>query len=278
MSAMVLDGLRWQIRERGHGQPFLLLHGFTGRGAGWGGHATAFARHFQVIVVDLPGHGRTRPSDPGRGVHPARVSVERTADDLATVLARSGAAPAHVLGYSLGARIALRLAIAHPDIVRRLVLESPSAGIAGTEERAARRVADAALAERLERDGMEAFVDAWERQPIFAGQAALPVAQAARLRAERLSNQPDGLALSLRGAGQGTMEPLHDGLASVRMPTLVIAGALDPIGRARAETVAAGVPGARIEIVPDAGHMPHLESPASFRSLTLDFLQEEATA
>jgi len=288
MSAIVLDGLRWEIRERGHGQPLLLLHGFTGRGSGWGAHATAFARHFRVIVVDLPGHGRTRPSDPKRGIHPARVSVERTADDLAMLLARSGATPAHVLGYSLGARVALRLAIAHPVGVRRLVLESPSAGIAGTRERAARRIADAALADRLERDGMETFVDAWERQPIFAGHAAIPAPcatrlratrlRATRLRAERLSNTPAGLALSLRGAGQGSMEPLHDRLASVRMPTLVIAGALDPIGLARAEVVAAGVPGARLEIVPGAGHMPHLESPSRFRSLTLDFLQEEPTA
>ena len=283
MSAIVLDGLRWEVRERGHGQPLLLLHGFTGRGSGWGAHATAFARHFRVIVVDLPGHGRTRPSDPVRGVRPARVSVERTADDLATILAWADAAPAHVLGYSLGARIALRLAIVHPASVRRLVLESPSAGIAATEERVARRVADAALADQLERDGMETFVDAWERQPIFGGYAAMPAPRAtrhptARLRAERLSHTPAGLALSLRGAGQGSMEPLHDRLASVRIPTLVIAGALDPIGLARAEMVAAGVPGARLEVVPDAGHMPHLESPARFRSLTLDFLQEEPTA
>ena len=278
MSAIVLDGLRWEVRERGHGQPLLLLHGFTGRGSGWGAHATAFARHFRVIVVDLPGHGRTRPSDPVRGVRPARVSVERTADDLATILAWADATPAHVLGYSLGARIALRLAIVHPEGVRRLVLESPSAGIAAPAERAARRVADAALADRLERDGMETFVDAWERQPIFAGHAAIPVLRAARLRAERLSNTPAGLALSLRGAGQGSMKPLHDRLASVRIPTLVIAGALDPIGLARAEMVAAYVPGARLEIAPGAGHMPHLESPARFRSLTLDFLQEEPTA
>ena len=288
MSAVVLDGLRWEVRERGHGQPLLLLHGFTGRGSGWGVHATAFARQFRVIVVDLPGHGRTRPSDPVRGVRPARVSVERTADDLATILARADATPAHVLGYSLGARIALRLAIVHPEGVRRLVLESPSAGIAAPEERAARRVADAALADRLERDGMETFDDAWERQPIFAGHAAMPAPRAtrhpaarlraARLRAERLSNTPAGLALSLRGAGQGSMKPLHDRLASVRIPTLVIAGALDPIGLARAEIVAAYVPGARLEIAPGAGHMPHLESPARFRSLTLDFLQEEPTA
>ncbi len=277
MSAIQLGGVRWEVRDRGHGPPILLLHGFAGRGSDWGAHATALARRFRVIVVDLPGHGRTRPSDPA-DADPTWASVERTADDLATILARSGAAPAHVLGYSLGARIALRLAVAHPDSVRRLVLESPSAGLADAAERATRRAADTALAERVERDGIEAFVDAWERLPIFASHASLPAARAARLRSERLRNRPAGLALSLRGAGQGTMEPLHDRLAAVQVPTLVVAGALDPAGLARAERVAAGLAGARLRVISGAGHTPHLETPATFRSLALDFLQEDSAA
>ncbi len=277
MSTTIIDGLRWQVRERGRGQPLLFLHGFMGRGAGWGAHGRVFARHFRVIVVDLPGHGRTQPADPAR-VEPAQVSVQRTADQLATILHLFGAAPAHVLGYSMGARIALRLAVAHPDVVRRLVLESPSAGIEDADARDARRVADAALADRLERDGIGSFVDAWERQPIFASQAALSTALAGRLRSERLANSPSGLALSLRGAGQGSMEPLHGRLVAVRAPVLVIAGALDPAGLARAKSVAEGLPDARLRIVPDAGHAPHLESPATFRALTLQFLQEDAAA
>lgn len=272
MSAIV-NGLRWEVRARGSGVPLLLLHGFTGRGSGWGRHAAAFAKTFRVIVVDLPGHGRTEtPTDP------ARASVERTADDLAVILRRDGHAPAHVLGYSLGARIALRLAVAHPTTLRRLVLESPSAGPAAESERLARRAADEARAVRLERDGIEVFVDEWEREPVFASHAALPPARAAGTRAERLRNRPDGLAASLRGAGQGAMEPLHDRLATVQAPTLVIAGALDPAGRARAEGIAAGIPGARLEVVTSAGHTPHLETPATFRSLALSFLKEDPAA
>ena len=265
-----VDGLRGEVRARGTGAPLLLLHGFTGRGSSWGRHATAFARSFRTVVVDLPGHGRTgTPSDP------ARASVERTADDLAAILTRAGLAPSHVLGYSLGARIALRLAIAHPMVVRRLVLESPSAGLATSSERGARRAADDARAERIERDGIDAFVDEWQREPVFASHALLPPARAARLRAERLRNRPAGLAASLRGAGQGTMERLHDRLAEVRAPTLVIAGGLDRTGCARAESVAAGIRGARLAVVTDAGHTPHLETPSSFRSLALDFLKED---
>ena len=273
MSETIVDDLRWEARSRGAGVPLLLLHGFLGRGSGWGAHATALARHFRVIVVDLPGHGRSGiPGDP------ARASVERTADDLAAILRREGCSPAHVLGYSLGARVALRLAVAHPDAVRRLVLESPSAGLATQMERRARRDADEDRAARLERDGINIFVDEWEREPVFASQVSLAAAPARRLRAERLRNRPAGLSASLRGAGQGSMEPLHERLAEVQAPTLVIAGALDPTGRTRAVQVAKGIPGARLEVVTGAGHAPHLETPRTFRSLALAFLKEDSAA
>ncbi len=272
MSGMVVDGLRWDVRARGKGRPLLLLHGFTGRGTSWGAHATAFAKQGRVITVDLPGHGRSGTADPGR------MTVERTADDLAAILRRLAAAPADVLGYSLGARIALRLAVAHPAAVARLVLESPSAGLETDRERRARRAADEALAARIERDGIEAFVDEWERSPVFATQAGLAPAAAAHQRSIRLRNDPHGLAASLRGAGHGAMEPLHDHLAGITAPTLVIAGAQDAIGRPRAERVARGIPGARLELIDSAGHTPHLERSSVFRRLVTAFLQEVPAA
>lgn len=272
MTSRTVDGLRWEVLARGAGAPLLLLHGFTGRGTAWGAHETAFARTFRVIAVDLPGHGGSGTAEP------ARMTVERTADDLAAILAGLGASPAHVLGYSLGARIALRLAVAHPAAVHRLVLESPSAGLATPQEREARRRTDEELAARIERHGTDAFVAEWERQPVFASQASLPPARAARLRAIRLANRPDGLAASLRGAGQGAMEPLIDRLAGVEAPTLVIAGALDDRGRPRAVEVAQGIPGARLAIIDGAGHTPHEEQPARFRRIVLGFLQEVPAA
>jgi len=272
VSGIVIDGLRWEVRARGAGRPLLLLHGFTGRGTAWGAHATAFARTFRVITVDLPGHGRTGTAAPGR------MTVERTADDLAAILRQTGAAPADVLGYSLGARIALRLAVAHPAVVGRLILESPSAGLATARERLTRRAADDELAARIARDGVDAFVTGWEGRPVFASHASLPPVRAARLRAMRLANDPSGLAASLRGAGQGSMEPLFDRLARVTTQTLVMAGALDTLGRARAEQVARGIRGARLEIIDTAGHTPHEEQPRVFRRLALDFLQEVLAA
>ena len=158
----------WAVRVHGSGRPLVLLHGFTGTGAAWDEHLEGLGAARRLIVADLPGHGGTPAASPDD------ASVERAADALAALLATHGAAPADVVGYSLGARVALRLAVVHPSAVARLVLESPSAGIEATDARAERRRADEALADRLERDGIEAFVDEWEHHPIFHTHAALP--------------------------------------------------------------------------------------------------------
>jgi 2-succinyl-6-hydroxy-2,4-cyclohexadiene-1-carboxylate synthase len=267
MTRRASNGVRYEVRPAGGGPPLLLVHGFTGRGSSWAAHLPALRRTRRTIVVDLLGHGRSDAP-----LEPARHAVECQADDLATLLRELDAAPAAVVGYSMGARIALRLAIESPELVERLVLESPSAGIADPATRERRRRADAELAVRIERDGMAAFADAWATEPIFASQAALPERVRARIRRERLANRPAGLAASLRGAGQGSMIPLHDRLGEIRCPTLVVAGQLDPRGRERAEAIAAGIPGAGLFIEPGAGHRIHLERPAAFRRAVLDFL------
>jgi len=267
-----IDWLALAARENGDPRDpaLLLLHGFTGSGSVWAALAAGLRRRrLRTIAPDLPGHGRA-------GVPPdlASASVERTADDLARLVRRLDAAPAHVLGYSLGARVALALAVANPEVIDRLVLESPSAGVADPAERAARREADERLADEIERDGLEAFIDRWERNPVFASHAKLDPRRASHQREIRLRNSPAGLAASLRAAGQGAMTPLHDRLVEITRPTLVIAGALDP-ARHRAEQVAAGIPGARLAIIVRAGHTPHLERPDAFRRLVIEFLQED---
>ncbi len=273
MNVTTASAIDWAVIERGTGTPLLLLHGFTGSGTSWAEHLAAFAGRHRVITPDLPGHGGT-PATGALG----DMTIEATADALARLLIARGAARADVLGYSLGARIALRLAVEHPAAVHRLILESPSAGIADAMDRAARRAADAELAGRIERDGLADFVTSWERIPVFASHAALAPELVARQRAIRLASDPAGLAASLRAAGQGSMEPLHDRLDEVATPTLVITGALDLVGRPRAEEVASRITGARLEILDAVGHTPHLELPDAFRRLVLDFTQEDPAA
>jgi 2-succinyl-6-hydroxy-2,4-cyclohexadiene-1-carboxylate synthase len=174
----------------------------------------------------------------------------------------------------MGARVALRFAISHPARVRSLVLEAPSAGIEDAADRTARRASDEVLARALDRDGIESFMDAWERTPVLAGEARLAPPVRTGLREIRLSHDPAGLAASLRAAGQGAMEPLHGRLAEVTAPTLVVVGGDDPV-RDRAAAVAAGVPGARLAVIDGVAHAPHLEAPAAFCRLVLDFLRED---
>ncbi len=251
------DGVRYAVRRSGAGPAVLLLHGFTGSAADWEPFRPALERLTAPIAVDLLGHGASdAPRDP------ARHAVERQAADLAALLRSEATSPAHVVGYSFGARVALRLAADHPDVVRSLVLESPSAGMPDPDARAARRAADEELSRMLDWEGIAAFVAHWEGLPLFVTERDAPLEERARLHARRLANDPHGLAASLRGAGQGAMGPLHDALPTIALPTTVIAGALDGTGLPRAESVARTIPGARLVVIPSVGHAPHREAPA----------------
>jgi 2-succinyl-6-hydroxy-2,4-cyclohexadiene-1-carboxylate synthase len=250
------------VRTDGEGPPLLLLHGFTGSARSWSAQSAAWAASYRVIAPDLLGHGGSEAP-----VDPSRYALPRQADDVADLLALVDALPCAVVGYSMGARLALVLALTHPDVVDRLVLESPSAGITDPFARAERLAADARLADDLERDGIGPFVDHWQSLPLFASHARLPVEARAALRAERLSHDPRGLAGSLRGAGQGAMEPLAGRLGQIGVATLVVAGALDHAAVDRARDVARAIPDARLVVVSDAGHTPHLEAPDAFRRL-----------
>src|SRR5262249_6294278 len=241
----------------GSGPPLVLVHGFTGSIDTWVPARTLLGSRHRVVAVDLPGHGRS-PAPPRAWRLP---DVARA---IVTTLDRFDIARAAWLGSSLGGRVALHAAVTQPSRVERLVLESSSPGIADPGERAARAAADEALAARLERDGLAAFVDAWMAQPLFATQRALDPAARARERALRLQHSPAGLAAALRSFGAGAQEPLWDCLPALRMPVLLVTGADDHRYRALAVAMAARVPCARVAVVPEAGHAVHLENPVPF--------------
>lgn len=261
------DGMRLAVQRAGSGPPVILLHGFTGSAATWDGLTAALCGRYTTLAVDLPGHGRSSAPD-----EPGRYALERLADDLAALLDAVEFPRAAVLGYSLGARAALRFALRYPDRVTALVLESGSPGLSDAAARSARAAADGALADAIERDGVEAFVDRWERLPLWASQEALPAATRAELRAQRLTNDPRGLANSLRGAGAGVTAPVVDELGRQSAPALLVAGALDARYVELARRMAAALPRARLAVVPDAGHAVHLERPAAFATAVSAFL------
>ncbi len=204
--------------------PVLLLHGFTGHGGSWAEAGQTFAAAgFHVLAPDLPGHGSSpHPSEP------TRYEMDRAAADLNSLLDESSSEAVHLAGYSMGGRLALFFALSHPERVRTLCLVSASAGIAPATKLAERRDSDDALADRIERDGIAAFVDYWESLPMWESQRwNLSQKQRRQLRTQRLRNRPDGLAKSLRGMGTGAQPVLLDELPSLVVPTLLIVGAED---------------------------------------------------
>jgi 2-succinyl-6-hydroxy-2,4-cyclohexadiene-1-carboxylate synthase len=268
-NAMLLNvnNMTFNVEQIGAGRPLLLLHGFTGSAATWAPLFAALPPHFSMIAPDLIGHGH---SDSPPDVE--RYRMERCVADLLALLDQLDIARADVLGYSMGGRVALQLAAAAPERVGALVLESSSPGIADVAERQARVVADEALADLIARDGLAAFVEYWERLPLFASQVVLPEETRARLHTQRLRNNPLGLANSLRGMGTGRQESLWDRLDTLDVRTLLIAGELDVKYRALAHQMAARLSNARAVIVPSAGHAVHLEQPQSFAKNVLEFL------
>ena len=162
----------------------------------------------------------------------------------------------------MGARVALHVALAHPNRVGALALIGARAGIDDPDERAARIAADEALADRIESDGIEWFADFWADQPLFATQRSrLLPEQQAELRAQRLACDPRGLAHSLRGMGAGAVEPVGCRLGELAMPCALIAGADDATFVAVAHHMASAIPQATVSLIPDAGHAAHLEAP-----------------
>jgi 2-succinyl-6-hydroxy-2,4-cyclohexadiene-1-carboxylate synthase len=244
------------VERLGHGSRVVLVHGFTQTGRSWGPISADLARDHEVLLVDAPGH--------------AGSSAIRA--DLRTGAALLGDAggPAAYVGYSMGGRLALHLALDRPDLVRALVLLGATAGIEDDDERAARRRADEERAVELEHDGLDVFLDRWLAQPLFAG---LP-RDAADVD-DRRRNTADGLASSLRLAGTGSQAPRWAELHSLDMPVLVLAGARDErfaaLGRRMADAIGTN---AVFAAVPAAGHAAHRERPDAFLELLRPFLAE----
>ncbi|MCY4195249.1 MAG: 2-succinyl-6-hydroxy-2,4-cyclohexadiene-1-carboxylate synthase [bacterium] len=234
-------------------ETIVLLHGFTGSAAAM----APLARRLpgEVLCLDLPGHGAGPVSD-----DPTDYTMAAAA--AAVVSAASHLGRFALVGYSMGARVALHVALAHSGRVAALALIGARAGIDDPVERAERVAADEALADRIESEGIEWFADHWADQPLFATQRRrLSADQQAELRVQRLACDPRGLARSLRGMGAGAVEPIGAGLGQLAMPCALIAGADDNRFAAIARQMAAEIPQAEVCLIPSAGHAAHLEAP-----------------
>ncbi|MEZ4414323.1 MAG: alpha/beta fold hydrolase [Gemmatimonadota bacterium] len=232
----------------------VLLHGFTQSASSWRPVLPHLAG-FDVQALDLPGHG---------------ASGERAAGlvDGAAQLAAAGGKGTWV-GYSMGGRFALHVALARPDLVERLVLIGAHPGIESDSERSARRRADEALAARIVSVGLPTFLEEWLAQPLFAR-----LADEARGLESRLGNRPEALAAALVRAGAGAQEPAWPRLHSLEMPLLYVVGQHDAKYRAVGARLVAAVKKGTLAVVPGAGHSVPFERPQAFAAALRDWLGE----
>jgi 2-succinyl-6-hydroxy-2,4-cyclohexadiene-1-carboxylate synthase len=228
-----------------------LIHGFTQTGRSWAPIVERLRVDGDVVCPDLPGHGTNRRA----------ATVADTADQLAAAVG-----PATWVGYSMGGRVCLSLALDHPEVVERLVLVSTTAGIRDPTERAARCREDEARADHIEAVGVPAFVEEWLAGPLWR-----TLARADAGIEHRLTNTAGGLADSLRLAGTGAMPDCWNRLPEIGVETAVVTGDEDAKFTAIGDELAAGIgaPATRVR-VPGAGHAVPWEQPDMFARLLTD--------
>lgn len=224
----------------------ILVHGFTQSADSW-----------QPVIDALP-----------RDADTVSIEVPEGLDFLSTasgIGARGG--PGTYVGYSMGGRLCLALALERPDLVEALVLVSASPGIADERERTARRIADERLALDVERDGVDAFLDRWLDQPLFA---SLP-REVARVDERRRTNTIDRITHQLRALGQGVQPSLWDALGRLTMPVTLVTGAYDRKYTDLAARMAAAIgEDTRTIVIPGAGHALQLEQPEALAAVLRD--------
>lgn len=238
-----------RVRRPGRGRRLVFLHGFTQTARSWSPIVERIDREFDVTCFDAPGHGDSVSVD---------TDFARTVELLAGSIE-----PCRLIGYSMGGRLALALAVERPDIVERLVLVGATPGLDDPSAREQRRHDDDVLAARIAAIGVEAFLHEWLTQELFA---TLP--ESAWNLADRRRNSPRGLGASLRGCGTGSQSSYWSRLGELRMPVRLVIGELDTKFSAIAHDIAARI-GANAEVIsiPGAGHAAHLEDPDRFAAL-----------
>lgn len=252
--------------DRG-GTPVLLLHGFLGCADDWSQVIATLGDTHRCVAFDLPGHGATPEPVPA-----GSDSFERTVDGLADRMSDLGFDTFHVLGYSMGGRLALGLVCRHPGRIGKAVVVGGSAGLEDQSARAERLARDRERAGKLETGDLAAFLRDWYAQPLFRDLARHE--SFASVLERRLRGERPGLAAALRGLSPGVQPPLHRCLAQTTVPLLLVAGGADQKYVASNRALAETSPLVRALEISGAGHSVHLERPDELARIVARFFVE----
>lgn len=252
--------------------PLLLLHGFLGAMEDWMPLAQSLSASFHVLAINLPGHGP--------GWHRWTVEAQGMAACAASIVAGLDAAGIQriaLVGYSMGGRLALYLALHYSDRFTRLVLESASPGLDTPEKRKTRAAQDAALASRLadmapRSPEFRSFLEGWYEQPLFESLKQHPEIRAILIARRHAYGSPAMLARSIRALGTGVQPDLWPALSELAIPTLLVTGERDRKFSIIAEDMARACPAMAQEVFSGCGHNVHLENPVGWLTVVRAFL------
>lgn len=262
-----INDIGYHVEMCGEGFPLLLLHGFTGDSSTWTPFCSAWGKHFNLIIPDIIGHGKTEsPIDVNH------YNIESAAKDLLKLLDGLEIEQTDLLGYSMGGRLALTFALLYPERVRKLILESVSPGLKTEEERMHRRMKDRELANFINDQGIKSFVDYWEGIPLFSTMKDLPKSIQESIRSQRLSNNAMGLANSLLGMGTGSQPSWWGKLSLLNCEVLLLTGEKDEKFCKIAEKMLEDMKKAAGVVINDSGHAIHVEQREKFGTIVSDFL------
>jgi 2-succinyl-6-hydroxy-2,4-cyclohexadiene-1-carboxylate synthase len=248
--------IHYELRGDSSQPKLLFLHGFMGCGGDFDGIIDALLPEFCCLTVDLPGHGQTQVLDA------VGYDMDILAPVLLKLLHRLNFDPCHLVGYSMGGRLALYLSYLFPQQFLSVLLVSASPGLNTITERVLRQHQDAVLAAALESEDWPTVLMRWYEQPLFASFRASQSFNAIFQR--RLQNGSHQLAQALRGLGTGAQLSLWPILPSLKLPMMLVVGALDLKFVQINQRMAAQMPFAQLKIIPACGHVVHAENSAAF--------------
>lgn len=239
----------------GTGKPLVCFHGFSESGSTWDGIEVS---GYRLIRIDSMGHGRS-----ARPIRLGPYSLSQMLSDLHRLIYTVAGETYALMGYSMGARLALLYALEYPEEVTHLVLESGSVGIEDETERQERYAADRVLANRIREHDVQWFSETWAKLAIFQTQQSLPTKVQQQIQRRRLLNSPHALAFTLEGSGQGSMPYVGHRLLELTMPVCYISGELD----SKYTAIGAQYFGDIHRIVSKVGHNVHVEAPEAYRQI-----------
>jgi 2-succinyl-6-hydroxy-2,4-cyclohexadiene-1-carboxylate synthase len=235
----------------------IFFHGFLGSGLDWEEIIGRLSTDYYCLALDFPGHGKTRVRGPLTD-----YSIESFAGFFTKFVKSNDLSGAVLVGYSMGGRFVLFLSAMVKNLWSAAVLESATPGLRKEKQRIERQTKDNKIAKRLEKEKLEDFLTDWYQQPLF--ETLLKIKNFSLIFKQRMNNNPEELAKSLRMMGVGVQPSLWNTCGTINIPILLVAGEFDRKFCNIIKDMNSVNTDFSIEIIKNAGHNVHLEQPEAY--------------